>query len=65
MNKQLAKENTICVCRVDGKEVGRIPASAPNADAYISELARHHKTMTVDYEQDRNAWLLTALHSPR
>ena len=58
-------ERTILVCKHNGKEVGRIPATAPNAAKYCEELARHYKEMTVDYEHDDNAGLLAMLHRPR
>lgn len=47
-------------------EVGRIPATAPNASAYIDATVRAHPPKcTVDYEQDENASLLAMLHSRR
>ncbi|MCK9459493.1 MAG: hypothetical protein M0R80_07635 [Proteobacteria bacterium] len=62
MSEQLDPYKTICVCRHDGKEVGRIPATAPNAIAYIDELARQYGSLNVDYEADPTDGLLAALH---
>jgi len=53
---------TMCVVKHNGKEVGRIPATAPTAEAYITELVRHYGDVNVDYVHDENAGLLAALH---
>ena len=58
-------EKTILVCKHNGREVGRIPASAPTAEAYCEELRLHYKDMTVDYVHDKNAELLALFHRPR
>lgn len=55
-------EKTILVCKYKGKEVGRIPATAPNAEAYMTELARHCGGLDVDYVPDETGGLLAALH---
>jgi hypothetical protein len=52
---------TILVCKHEGREVGRIAATAPNASAYVQTLAEHYKSMTVDYVRDENAWLFAAM----
>jgi len=54
---------TICVVKHDGKEVGRIPATADNASAYMEELAKHYGGVQVEYEQNEDAGLLALLHS--
>jgi len=59
---QLDPYKTICVCKHKGKEVGRIPATAPNAEAYITELVRHYGEINVDYVADETGGLLHALH---
>ena len=59
----LDPNKTICVVKHDGKEVGRIPASADNASDYITELTKLYGGVHVDYEPDENAWLLAAMHS--
>lgn len=65
MTKPLDPRKTILVCRVDGREVGRKPASSPNASDYLQELALHYgrqgKSMTVDYEPDETGGLLAAM----
>lgn len=53
---------TMLVCKHDGKEVGRIPATAPNASAYMQELATHYGQLEVEYVHDENAGLLAQLH---
>jgi len=64
-SKQQDPYKTILVCRHNGKEVGRIPATAHNAEAYMTELAKHYGGLEVDYVKDENAGLLAMLHSPR
>ena len=55
---------TMCVCRHNGKEVGRIAAASPKAEAYITHLAQHHGSIQVEYVEDElNAMLSTALNS--
>jgi hypothetical protein len=66
-NKQpMDPYRTICVLYVKGKEVGRIPATAKNATAYIDEMTRLHVTpgtsMEVKYEEDPTGGLLASLH---
>jgi len=53
---------TICVCKHKGKEVGRIPATAKNAEQYMTELARQYGDLQVDYEEDKTGGLLAMLH---
>ena len=53
---------TICVCKHKGKKVGSIPATATNAEAYITELVRQYGDIQVDYEPDPTGGLLAALH---
>lgn len=65
MSDQPAQDDpykTMCVVKHDGKEVGRIPATAPNAEAYISELASFYHGVDVDYVHDENAVFLAELH---
>lgn len=61
----LNPENTICICKHEGREVGRIAATAPNASEYMQTLAEHYKTMTVDYEEDKDAAMISRLLNPR
>ena len=63
--KPMRPEKTILVCKHKGREVGRIPATAPNAAAYCETLAQHYKEMTIDYVEDPNAGFLAMLHRPR
>jgi hypothetical protein len=56
---------TILVCKHNGKEVGRIPATAPNAEAYMTELARHYGKLEVEYVPDETGGLLAMLHGAR
>jgi len=62
MAEQLDPEKTICVCYHDGKEVGRVPATAPRAVDYIDTLARRYDSLEVKYEADPTGGLLAALH---
>lgn len=67
MRHEIPKDpyKTMCVCKHGGREVGRIPATAPNAEAYMESLRKIYGQIDVDYVHDRNAGLLAALHSPR
>lgn len=55
---------TMLVCKANGKEVGRIPATAPNANDYLQELASHYGGLQVDYVEDDTAGLIAELHRP-
>lgn len=65
MNQQpLNPNNTVLVVKnKDGKEIGRIAATAPNATDYLNELARHYKEMSVDYEEDADYAMVSRLFS--
>lgn len=55
-------DNVILVVKTrDGREVGRVPASALNASAYIEELTRFYGDVQIVQEQDKDAWLYAAL----
>lgn len=62
---QLDPHKTILVCKHNGKEVGRIPATAPNAEAYMTELARFYRGLEIDYVRDETGGLLAMLHRAR
>ena len=62
--KMLDPYKTMCICYHDGKEVGRIPATAPNAVTYIDELVGHYGSLNVEYVEDENAGFLALLHGP-
>jgi hypothetical protein len=58
--------STVCVCKHNGKEVGRIAATAPNAAAYIDELARAHGGLQVEYVEDSTYAMVSRLvNTPR
>ena len=49
----LQPDETICVCyNAQGREVGRIPATARNVNGYMAGLARKHGTIEVKHEKD-------------
>lgn len=53
MSEPLNPENTVCVVKNnEGEEIGRIAATAQNANQYIEELMRHSGGGTVDYVED-------------
>lgn len=60
--KPLDPHKTILVCKHNGKEVGRIPETSPNAEEYVATLARYYGGLTIDYEDDPTGGLLAALH---
>lgn len=62
-NPPLDPYKTILVLKHNGKEVGRIPAKAPNAEAYVNELTGFYKSLQIDYEPDPTGGLLYALHA--
>ena len=53
---------TILVLKHDGREVGRIPATAKNANLYLEEMAMHYRDLEVDYVPDTTGGLLAILH---
>ena len=57
-SEPMRPEQTILVCRHNGREVGRIPATARTAEIYLEEMALHYKHMVVEYEYDENADLI-------
>ena len=63
---QMDPAKTICVVKHNGKEVGRIAATAPNASAYITGLVqRHREGVTVDYEENATEAMVSRLFGPR
>ena len=62
MNTPLDPYKTTCVVMHDGKEVGRIPATAETAEAYITEIVSHYGDCRVDYVHDKNSGMMAALH---
>ncbi len=52
----------MCVAYHEGREVGRIPVTAPNATAYLDELTSYYKALEIKYEHDENAGFLALLH---
>lgn len=65
MSEPLDPHNTILVIKYAGREVGRIAATAQNAEAYIQELTSFYGSVEVDYVKDENGWLLAALQGRR
>jgi hypothetical protein len=63
--KPLDPYRTKLVVKHNGTKVGEIPAMAPNAEAYMTELARFYGNIEVEYIEDRNAGLMAMLHNPR
>ena len=63
--KQLDPHKTICVCKSKGREVGRVAATAPNASAYMTELAQHYGELEVEYVEDEVAAMVSNLLRPR
>lgn len=58
---QMDPNKTVMVLKSKGKEVGRIAATASNAQAYVKETGRHYGTLEIVYERDDDAWLYAAL----
>ena len=59
--KELNPEIAVCVCKhpTTNDEVGRIPAAAPNAESYITDLSRFYGGLGQDYVEDESfctAW---------
>jgi hypothetical protein len=53
----------MCVCKHNGKEVGRIAAAAKNAEAYMTELTRHYGSLQVEYVEDSTAAMISQMFS--
>lgn len=60
--KQTDPYKTMYVCKHNGKEVGRIPATAVRAPDYINELASHYGDLDVEYVYDEHASLFAEFH---
>ncbi len=54
----LDPNNTICVLKHDGKEVGRIAATAKNASQYINGLASHYGELKMEYVEDATSAMI-------
>lgn len=66
MNKPpLNPHSVICVCKHDGKEVGRIAATAPNAEAYMTELTRCYGSLEVEYVEDPDGAIISRMLSSK
>lgn len=63
--KPLDPYKTVCVCKHEGVEVGRIAATAANASAYIDGLTRQYGSLTVDYVEDATYAMVSSLLSGR
>ena len=62
--KELDPHSTVLVVKnTDGREVGRIAATAPNANTYLQELARTYKKISVDYVQDEDYAMVSRMFS--
>ena len=59
----LNPESTMLVLKHNGKEVGRIAATASNANDYTTEMARHYKDLQIDYEENKDAAMISRLLS--
>ena len=42
-------ENVVCVCKHNGIEVGRIKATDPTSEEYVTKLTRQYDGLVVDY----------------
>ena len=61
-NTPLDPHKTILVVKHEGREVGRIPATASGANEYIDQLIRVHGNCEVERELDQTDGLLAALY---
>lgn len=60
--KMMDPNKTVCVVKNSaGKEVGRIAATAKNAEAYITELGRCYGSVTIDYIEDADYAMVSRL----
>jgi hypothetical protein len=65
MDKPLDPYKVMCVVTHEGREVGRIAASAPNAPAYLDELARFYGTLSVEYVEDPTAAMISRIFNTK
>jgi hypothetical protein len=65
MSGELDPYKTILVIKHGEQVVGRIPATSPNAETLMEDLASHYGSITVDYEPDPTGGLLGVLHQRR
>lgn len=61
--KMLDPYKVMCVCKHNGKEVGRIAAAAHNAEAYMTELVRHYGDLQIEYVEDATAAMVSQMLS--
>lgn len=58
--------SVMCVITHDGKEVGRVAAAAHNAEAYLTDMAKRHGSISVEYVEDSTAAMIDQMiRSPR
>lgn len=62
---QLDPYKVMCVCKHNGREVGKVAAAASNAEAYITELVRHYGDIEVEYVEDATAAMVSQMLRPR
>lgn len=59
----LDPSRVICVIKHNGREVGRVAATAPNASAYIQEMATAYGGCQVEYVEDADAAMISRMLS--
>ena len=57
----LNPNNTMCIVKHDGKEVGRIAATAFNAELYMKSLVKVHGSVTIDYIEDETSVMISRM----
>ncbi len=65
MSTPMNPNNVILVAKHNGKEVGRKAATDPNANEWMSELARHYNGLQIEYVEDKDAAMISRLFSRR
>lgn len=55
MSAELNPYSVMCIVKHDGKEVGRVAATAHNAEVYLTEMAQQYGSINVDYVEDSTA----------
>ncbi len=65
MSTPLNPNNTICVLKHDGREVGRVAATAKHAQEYIKTMTEFYDKIEIEYVEDSMAASISRMLAPR
>lgn len=53
--------DTMVIAKYQGREVGRIAVTSPNASMYLQELAVHYRELEVEYIEDKDYAMVSCM----